>query len=54
MSRHIIKGNVCNFSMPIPVNPISIISSVGDISKDIKLNNTYEWLFFYIDNIFGR
>lgn len=51
VSKQIIKGIVCNLPMPIPVNPISIIASIGDVAKDIKLKNTYGWLFFYIDNL---
>lgn len=51
ISKQAIKGIVCNLPMPIPVNPLSIIASMGDVAKDIKLKNTYGWLFFYIDNI---
>lgn len=50
VSKQMIKGIVCNLPMPIPVNPISIIASMGDVAKDIKLKNTYGWLFFYMDN----
>lgn len=50
VSKQTVKGIVCNLPMPIPVNPISIIASMGDVAKDIKLKHTYGWLFFYIDN----
>lgn len=51
-SKQLIKGIISNVPSPIPVNPFSIASSIGDIYKDAKLKKHYAWLFFYIENLF--
>lgn len=43
------KAIIGNFPLPIPVNPFSIASSIYDISKNIKFQKDYSWLFFIFD-----
>ncbi len=46
VSKSIISGIIDNIPLPIPVNPISVLSTISDIRKESKERKEFGWLFF--------
>ncbi|QCD61615.1 hypothetical protein [Tenacibaculum maritimum] len=41
-----ILGILGNIPLPIPVNPVSLVSSAKEIRDEIKIKKDFDWLFF--------
>ncbi|UXP31469.1 hypothetical protein N6H18_14040 [Reichenbachiella agarivorans] len=46
MVKSILTGIAGNFPLPIPVNPVGLISSINQIKEDKKAAKDFGWLFF--------
>ena len=46
LTKTSILGILGNIPLPIPVNPVSILSTVNDVRKDFKDKKDFDWLFF--------
>lgn len=45
----LIKGIASNWPLPIPVNPISAISSIQQIYKEYDIHKRYGWIYFMFE-----
>lgn len=50
VNKNIVKGVISNIPLPIPINPVSVVSTGYDIMKEIDFEKKYGWIYFYLDN----
>jgi hypothetical protein len=49
LAANSVKGVLGNLPLPIPINPMAIVTSLYDIGKNIQFNKKYNWLLFTYD-----
>ncbi|WP_133255962.1 hypothetical protein [Rhodopseudomonas palustris] len=49
VGRNVLLGVLGNIPLPIPINPISIGSSVQTVAKDLRMKSEFGWAFFVRD-----
>ncbi|MFB0544350.1 MAG: hypothetical protein ACETVN_01435 [Asgard group archaeon] len=47
--KTVIKAIASNVPLPIPINPVSILFSAGDVKTELKISKKYGWLYFLLD-----